>query len=157
MNVVSEKQRICIKKKIMQQLWSSLKKTLKIEQSLKRRVWQHKEQLYAREKTSKNFLPFHREISKIKKVKLLEISNKALTPPPHLIGKKTIKGKMIYTRNEFCMIWVIFWMPTDQVMAFLFFISDNQSVNCLKMLFRQFQVILAHVLKPSLNNLFSWP
>ena len=37
---------------------------------------------------------------------------------------------MMYApRNEFCMIWVIFWMPTDQVMAFLCFISDNQSVD----------------------------
>ena len=74
-------------------------------------------------------------------------------------------GKMIYAPwNEFCMIWVIFWMPTDQVMAFLCFIFDNQSVDmsgqvwgggrgghnwkkqvCLKMLFRQFQVFLAHV------------
>ena len=86
---------------------------------------------------------------------------------PHLIGKKYFKKKrkMIYApRNEFCMIWVIFWMPTDQVMAFLCFISNNQSVDisgqgwgggrgghnwkkqvCLKMLFRQFQVFLAHV------------
>ena len=72
---------------------------------------------------------------------------------------------MIYAPwNEFCMIWVIFLMPTDQVMAFLCFIFDNQSVDmsgqvwgggrgghnwkkqvCLKMLFRQFQVFLAHV------------
>ena len=71
---------------------------------------------------------------------------------------------MIYAPwNEFCMIWVIFWMPTDQVMAFLCFIFDNQSVDmsgqvwgggrgghnwkkqvCLKMVFRQFQVFLAH-------------
>ena len=36
---------------------------------------------------------------------------------------------MYAPRNEFCMIWVIFWMPTDQVMAFLCFISDNQSVD----------------------------
>ena len=37
---------------------------------------------------------------------------------------------MMYApRNEFCMILVIFWMPTDQVMAFLCFISDNQSVD----------------------------
>ena len=58
MNVVSEKQRICIKK-LLQQSWFSLKKTLKIQQSLHRRVWQYKEQYYAREKISKNFLPFH--------------------------------------------------------------------------------------------------
>ena len=36
---------------------------------------------------------------------------------------------MYAPRNYFCMIWVIFWMPTDQVMAFLCFISDNQSVD----------------------------
>ena len=79
---------------------------------------------------------------------------------------------MMYApRNEFCMIWVIFWMPTDQVMAFLCFISDNQSVDmsgqgwgggrgghnwkkqvCLKMLFRQFQVFLAHVFFFLLEN-----
>ena len=79
--------------------------------------------------------------------------------------KKNRKRKMMYAPwNEFCIIWVIFWMPTDQVMAFLCFISDNQSVDmsgqgwgggrgghnwkkqvCLKMLFRQFQVFLAHV------------
>ena len=40
------------------------------------------------------------------------------------------KRKMIYApRNEFCMIWVIFLMPTDHVMAFLCFISDNQMVG----------------------------
>ena len=44
--------------------------------------------------------------------------------------EKNKKPKMMYApRNEFCMIWVIFWMPTDQVMAFLCFISDNQSVD----------------------------
>ena len=59
----------------------------------------------------------------------MENSNKALTPPPpRLLEKK--KRKMIYApRNEFCMIWVIFLMPTDHVMAFLFFISDNQLVG----------------------------
>ena len=37
---------------------------------------------------------------------------------------------MIYTpRNEFCIIWVIFLMPTDQVMTFLCFISDSQLVD----------------------------
>ena len=37
---------------------------------------------------------------------------------------------MMYApRNEFCMIWVIFWMPTDQVMTFLCFISDSQWVD----------------------------
>ena len=36
---------------------------------------------------------------------------------------------MCAPRNEFCMIWVIFWMPTDQVVAFHCFSSDNQSVN----------------------------
>ena len=55
----------------------------------------------------------------------MENSNKAMPPPP-LIGKK----KIIYApRNEFCMIWVIFLMPTDHVMAFLCFISDNQLVD----------------------------
>ena len=83
-------------------------------------------------------------------------------PPPSLLENKK-KRKMIYAPwNEFCMIWVIFLMPTDQVMAFLCFIFDNQSVDmsgqvwgggkgghnwkkqvCLKMLFRQFQVFLA--------------
>ena len=97
-----------------------------------------------------------------KKKKILENSNKALTPPPPYWKIKK-KRKMIYAPwNEFCMIWVIFWMPTDQVMAFLCFIFDNQSVDmsgqvwgggrgghnwkkqvCLKMLFRQFQVFLA--------------
>ena len=92
----------------------------------------------------------------------MENSIKGLTPPP-AIGKKK-KRKMIYAPwNEFCMIWVIFLMPTDQVMAFLCFIFDNQSVDmsgqvwgggrgghnwkkqvCLKMVFRQFQVFLAH-------------
>ena len=98
-----------------------------------------------------------------KKKKLLENSNKALTPPPPYWKIKK-KRKMIYAPwNEFCMIWVIFLMPTDQVMAFLCFIFDNQSVDmsgqvwgggrgghnwkkqvCLKMVFRQFQVFLAH-------------
>ena len=56
----------------------------------------------------------------------MENSNKALTPP--LIGEK--KRKMIYApRNEFCMIWVIFLMPTDHVMAFLCYISDSQLVE----------------------------
>ena len=42
------------------------------------------------------------------------------------VGKK----KMIYSpRNEFCMIWVIFLMPTDHVMAFLCFITDSQLVD----------------------------
>ena len=36
---------------------------------------------------------------------------------------------MFAIRNEFCMIWVIFWMQKDQVMAFLCFISNNQSVD----------------------------
>ena len=55
--------------------------------------------------------------------KLMEISIKALTPP-HPMEKKL---KMIYApRNEFCMIWVIFLMPTDHVMAFLCFITDSQ-------------------------------
>ena len=36
---------------------------------------------------------------------------------------------MYAPQNELCIIWVIFWMPTDQVMAFLCFISDSQSVD----------------------------
>ena len=32
-------------------------------------------------------------------------------------------------RNEFCMIWIIFFMPTDHVMAFLCFITDSQLVD----------------------------
>ena len=84
-------------------------------------------------------------------------------PPPSLLENIKKKRKMIYAPwNEFCMIWVIFLMPTDQVMAFLCFIFDNQSVDmsgqvwgggrgghnwkkqvCLKMVFRQFQVFLA--------------
>ena len=32
-------------------------------------------------------------------------------------------------RNEFWMIWVIFLMPTDHVMVFLCFITDNQLVG----------------------------
>ena len=59
----------------------------------------------------------------------MENSNKALTPPP-LIGKKKKKLKKIYApRNEFCMIWVIFLMPTDHVMALLCFITDSQLVD----------------------------
>ena len=49
-------------------------------------------------------------------------------PPPY--WKKNKKRKMMFAiRNEFCMIWVIFWMQKDQVMAFLCFISNNQSVD----------------------------
>ena len=32
-------------------------------------------------------------------------------------------------RNEFYMIWVIFFMPTDHVMAILCFITDSQLVD----------------------------
>ena len=100
-------------------------------------------------------------------------------PPPPPYWKKNKKLKMMYApRNEFCMIWVIFWMPTDQVMAFLCFISDNQSVDmsgqgwgggrgghnwkkqvCLKMLFRQFHVFLAHVFCSycKIDHRWRWP
>ena len=73
------------------------------------------------------------------------------------------------------MIRLIFWMPTDQVMAFLFFliisrwtcldrvgegvggvIIEKKQV-CLKMLFRQFQVFLAHVFFFLLENRPSLP
>ena len=104
----------------------------------------------------------HREGFKKKKKNYWKIPIRRWPPPPPY-WKILKKRKMIYAPwNEFCMIWVIFLMPTDQVMAFLCFIFDNQSVDmsgqvwgggrgghnwkkqvCLKMVFRQFQVFLA--------------
>ena len=50
-------------------------------------------------------------------------------PCTHFIFYMNIKPQILVPRSEFCMIWVVFFMPTDQVMAFLCFISDDQSVD----------------------------